>query len=99
MWTHVDIRGGRKLDFRLDVINGWPLSVGLARFLHGTINGVQLVHSNRRSVKDLTRTGSRPNYCYIKPEYLYTQVDDKTMKWSNFHQLTVSLPPNNIKIK
>ena len=25
MWMHVDMGGGRKPDFFVDVINGWPL--------------------------------------------------------------------------
>ena len=27
MWTHVDRGGGRKFDFFVDVINGWPLGL------------------------------------------------------------------------
>src|SRR6218665_1093703 len=45
-------------------------SIGLSRSLHGDLTW-RGVHSNGQAVvKDLTCTGSRPNDCYIRPEYL-----------------------------
>src|SRR6218665_3564936 len=52
-------------------LNLRDLCLGLARSLHGDLKW-RGVHSNVRAVvKDLTCTGSRPNGCYMKSQYLY----------------------------